>query len=485
MNLRALFYLLFFTLIILTTSCYRIKPSNGGGQIQSVKERKVNPADIAVPEGYKIEVVATGLNYPTGIAFDKEGSPYITEAGYSYGEVWTEPKIVKLDNGKSTVIASGDKNGPWNGIYYDNGFFYVAEGGVLEGGKILKISEDGEITTLAENLPSMGDHHTNGPVVKDGYVYFGQGTATNSGVVGTDNYEYGWLKRFPDFHDIPCKDIVLNGVNFKSENPLTDQKDEAVTGAYVPFGQKTKDGEVISGKIPCSGAILKVPVSGGQPELVAWGLRNPYSLAFNPDGKLYVAENSFDVRGNRPIWGAGDNLYEIKEGLWYGWPDYAAGRAVYGRDEFKTPGCKPAKKLLKNNPNEAPKALAEFGVHSSTCGMDVITNAAFGNQGHILLAQFGDLATDVGKTWSPVGFQVVKTDPETGVIEIFAANNVRKNGPASWIKNQGLERPIAVRFDPSGETLYIVDFGILTIDKDKGAIPIENSGVVWKITKTK
>ena len=45
--------------------------------------------------------------------------------------------------------------------------------------------------------PAYGDHHTNGPVIKDGYIYFSTGTATNAGVVGPDNAEFGWLKRFP------------------------------------------------------------------------------------------------------------------------------------------------------------------------------------------------------------------------------------------------------------------------------------------------
>src|SRR5579864_6012091 len=90
------------------------------------------------------------------------------------------------------------------------------------GGRILKVSQSGTVTPLVEDLPSTGDHHTNGPVVgSDGYVYFGQGTATNSGIVGVDNYQYGWLRRYPRFHDIPAKDVVLTGVNYESLNPFS------------------------------------------------------------------------------------------------------------------------------------------------------------------------------------------------------------------------------------------------------------------------
>src|SRR5215212_5115754 len=105
------------------------------------------------------------------------------------------------------------------------------------GGRILKITKDGSLTALISNLPSMGDHHTNGPVIKDGFIYFGQGTATNSAVVGEDNARFGWLLRQKDFHDIPCKDVVLAGQNYSSQNILTDSaNDQTTTGSYVPFG---------------------------------------------------------------------------------------------------------------------------------------------------------------------------------------------------------------------------------------------------------
>ncbi|NJW54944.1 hypothetical protein, partial [Salinimicrobium oceani] len=144
------------------------------------------------------------------------------------------------------LIVEGTKNGPWTGITYHDGNFYVAEGGQMEGGKILRINANGAVDTLVSNLPSMGDHHTNGPAIKDNYIYFGQGTATNSAVVGPDNASFGWLYRKPEFHDIPCKDIVLKGINYTSKNPLTDAPDDKVTtGAYVPFGEATRKGQVI------------------------------------------------------------------------------------------------------------------------------------------------------------------------------------------------------------------------------------------------
>jgi hypothetical protein len=185
--------------------CYGIRKSNGGGNINTIPARVANPKDIALPEGYRIEVVATNLTFPSALSFDESGTPYIVESGYSYGEEWTEPRLLRIESGgRTATVATGTRNGPWNGVTFHDGNFYVSEGGVLEGGKILRISTGGWITTLVEGLPSLGDHHTNGPVIRENYLYFGQGTATNSGVVGNDNEKFGWLKRQQDFHDIPC-----------------------------------------------------------------------------------------------------------------------------------------------------------------------------------------------------------------------------------------------------------------------------------------
>jgi hypothetical protein len=77
----------------------------------------------------------------------------------------------------------------------------------------------------------------------------------------------------------------------------------------------------------------------------------------------------------------------------------------------------------------------------------------------------------------------VAVDPATGVQEIFAANMHRKSGPASYLGTGGLERPIAVKFNSSGDALYIVDFGILKVDKNKKNHPQIKTGVIWKITR--
>lgn len=464
--------------------CYNLRPSDGGGQHVTQTERRVNPADVAVPSGYRIELVATGLTFPTGVAFDSNGVPHVAEAGYSYGEVFTTPRLLRVNNdGSTTEIARGTKNGPWTGVTFADGAFYVAEGGQLEGGRILRITPDGKITVLVENLPGQGDHHTNGPAVgPDGMIYFGQGTYTNSGVVGEDNFKFGWLKRFPKLHDIPCQDITLAGVNYETADvPAASDLPRTATGAFVPFGTSTAAGQVIRGEIPCSGAIMKIPAAGGKPQLVAWGFRNPFGLAFAPSGQLFVTDNGYDDRGSRPAWGTPDVLWRVIPGTWYGWPDYSEGLRL-DQELYKVPLKGIPQRLLAKHPNKPPRPAAVLGVHSSSNGLDFSRSSTFGYVGQAFIAEFGDQAPDTGKSLHPVGFRVIRVDVANGRIEDFAVNRGEKNGPATKIGGGGLERPVAVRFDPSGNALYVVDFGIMLMDKT-GPKPQERTGVLWRITR--
>lgn len=466
------------------SGCYVMRPSNGAGQTQFAPPRHIDPADIAVLKGYRIQPVATGLTFPTGVAFDDQGRPHVVESGYSYGEKWTTPRLLRIEaSGAVTELARGGRNGPWTGVAFHQNAFYVAEGGVLEGGRILRITSDGHITALVSNLPSFGDHHVNGPVVStDGWIYFSIGTASNSGVVGEDNAEFGWLKRQPRFHDLPGQDITLTGENFDSANPLDRSGRRARTGAFLPFGTSSSAGQIIKGQFPCGGSVMRMRPDGSGLELVARGFRNPFGLAFRPDGQLFVTENSYDERGSRPVWGTPDVLWKVERGVWYGWPDFAAGLPLHEQKRFQPPFKARPKFLLASHPNPPPQPAALFDVHSSANGFDFSRNPAFGFAGQPFLALFGDEAPAVGKVLSPVGAKVVRVDSETGVVQEFAVNYGRVNAPASKLKSGGLERPVAVRFNPSGDALYIVDFGVLTHTK-KGAQPHPGTGVLWRISR--
>lgn len=484
------------TLSLVVSGCHAILPADGGGLAEFTPPREVDPRDVLLAPGYTIEPVATGLTFPTGIAFDDQARPHVIEAGYSYGEVFAAPRLLRLQpDGSTTPVATGT-GVPWTGVTFHEGAFYVAQGGgppedPAGEGAILRISPNGEIKTVVAGLPGRGDHHTNGPVMgADGWLYFSQGTATNSGVVGLDNYEMGWPKRDPLYHDIPCKDVVLSGTNYSTANPFSpevaepfgDDPETVTTGAFVPFGVATQPGQVIEGRIPCSGAVMRVRPKGGPIELVAWGFRNPFGMGFAPDGHLYVTENSYDERGSRPVFGAGDLMWRVEPGRWYGWPEFHNRERL--NEEYRAYSDKPesVQPLLAELPSVPPKAAALFGVHASANGFDFSRSSNFGYAGQAFVSQFGDMVPVVGKTLVPVGFKVVTVDPKTGVIHDFAANVGDTHGPASWAGHGGLERPIDAQFTPDGRTLYIVDFGVMTV-RESGMQPVPGTGVVWRITR--
>src|SRR5919198_6093982 len=219
--------------------------------------------DILVPPGYTVEVFAAGLNFPAGIAF--RGAPdsfevFVTEAGASlpgrcndaaFFEAQTGvpaaenpflSQVRVLDNHGTPLRALGRPptvaqradpavlHSPTIGITFEREF----QGGRLfasdslqsaraaNSSRIVELDPTtGALTALITGLPT-GDHPTEQLTVRDGVIFWSQGSATNSGVVGHDN-------AIPEQHDIPCQDVVLSGNNF-------DSGDGHVTGGFLPHG---------------------------------------------------------------------------------------------------------------------------------------------------------------------------------------------------------------------------------------------------------
>ena len=474
--------------VAMLASCATLRESRGPGEIVDEGEARARPVradDVALPAGYRIEAVATGLTFPTAVAFDDAGRVHVIEAGYAPGDELAPARLLRVDaGGRTRVVATGER-APWTGMTFHQGAFYVAASGAREGaGQILRITADGTVTPIVQGLPSFGDHPASGPVVgPDGSLYFGVGTATNAGVVGQDNLERGWARRHPGLHDVPCKDTVLMGYNYRTPDPRTGAQGEVATGAFAPYGARTESGEVIPGRVPCSGGIFRVPLvvgargaggvggAGGAPELVAWGFRNPYGLAFSADGRLFATDSSPEPRGSRPVRGAADFLWEVTAGRWYGWPDFAGGEPVYRRHAGSP---EPAARLFATHPDIPPRPAARLAPEAGAGRLDFARGAAFGFAGEAFVAQPGDLSPEGGQ--APGGVEVTRVNVETGATQRFAWNKAGARG--------GLARPVDARFDPSGEALYVVDFGVVDLE---GAKPdaAEGTGVLWRITRAR
>jgi glucose/arabinose dehydrogenase len=266
--------------------------------------RKLSPEDIALPPGYKIDVFTDGLTTSINLIFTPQGEMLVADAGITSGS----GKVLKLTAGGPVVVADGF-HPPLTGINYYQGNIYVSHRGF-----ITAVKPDGSKENILAGLPSWGDHHNNQVIFgPDGKMYFGQGTATNSGVVGLDN---GWIMSYPFFHDYPGSPIVLNGRNFKTKNSLVKAETEyAYTGAYSPFGVPVSPGERIKGYVKASGSILRANPDGSNLELIAWGLRNPFRMKFDRQHRLLCANHGMDVRGSRPVDNSPDEFQWIQYGM--------------------------------------------------------------------------------------------------------------------------------------------------------------------------
>ena len=431
-------------------------------------KRKVNPKDINLPPGYKVDVFTEGLSTPISMLFTDEGDMYVAESGADTGN----GKVLRLSNDGFELVAEGF-NPPLTGINYLDGNIYVSHRGF-----VTIIKPDGTKEDIVSGLPSFGDHHNNqvdfGP---DGKMYFGQGTATNSAVVGLDN---GWIEEYPFFHDYPGSDIMLIGENFMTKNIQSASEDDyACTGAYSPFGVTVTPDEMVKGIIRSSGSILRANLDGSDLELVCWGLRNPFRLKFDRCHRLFSTNHGIDVRGSRPIDNSPDEFHNITPGKWYGWPDYTGGLPVTLPQFNPEDGPQP-EFLIANHPMLPPKPFTTFTPHAAVMGFDYSYNENFGANGDVYIAEYGSNApgTTGGKPLPGVGHRISKVDMETGEVTNFADN---KSGfAASYTGEGGFERPIDVVFGPDN-AMYVVDFAV-TLPDNPGAFYPE-TGVIWKITK--
>ncbi len=446
------------------------------------KDIHPNPEDIRVPKGYNVEVVAFGFDAPTHCTFDEQGNCYVTESGH---KITRPPRILKINirTGEWSVFyqfpeSRWFRTGAVTGACWHKGYLYVMNTDTLS-----RLDPKGNIEDLVTGLPGLGDHQANFPLIgPDEKIYFGVGTATNAGIVGADNAAYEWLPYFPEVHDIPGGDVRLLGRNFYSADILGSPVEQVLTGAFQSFGTASPSGQVVKGEIKSNGSILRCNLDGTDLELVAWGLRNPYGLAFHPDGRLFATEHGMDERGRRYVVGDLDDLYEIRQGEWYGFPDFASGMRL--DDPFWGEGGQGREPVLAEFPNPTPpKPAASFETHSAANGIDFSRND-FGFKGEAFVALFGDISpiTTTHFASTPRGFKVVRVDPDSGHIYDFAVNRIA--GPASLLPHKGFERPSHCQFGPDG-ALYVVDFGKIQIAPEKGSIRmVEGTGVLWRIRRT-
>jgi glucose/arabinose dehydrogenase len=443
-----------------------------------------SPVAAQVAPGFKVEIVTQNLIYPTSIAFDDNGVIYLAEAGYCYGDEIGPARVVMLTPQGVPMVVADHLEAPVAGLLWYQGRLYISHRGkisVLEGAM--------RVRDLVTGLPSLGDHsNTSMAVGPDGRIYFGVGTATNSGVVGLDNFRMGWLEKFPTFRDVPAHDVILSGQVFQTLDVLTalaaGQARIVQTAPFYPFGQASSRAAIVRGQLKSNGTILRMNPDGTGLEVFAWGLRNPLGLAFTGDGRLLVTDNGYDDRGSRPIANAPDCLWLARNGAWYGFPDYVASLPV--TDPRFQPARGPAPTPLMQSHPEPEKPLMTFPPHTAPAKFAFSRSELFGRD-QIYLAMFGDMLPDTGNAGQHVGFGVARIDLSTWQVTPFFRAAQSALGPRGqeYVSTAGPRRPIDARFSPDGQSLYVVDFGAVgSIDTAIGPKPrpYPGTGLLWRIT---
>jgi hypothetical protein len=540
--------------------------------------------DIIVPEGFKISVFATGLNMPTGIAFRGDANRfevYVLESGHGIpsrcneqsafgsgdldpGNPFTPDILVFNQNGikirgplgKPTAGGGGfQPAGPAIDIAFVNGFsggrLFATDsnqathaGGQNNSSRLVIVNPvTGTVTPFITNLPT-GDHPSEQLAFKGGWVYWSQGSTTNSGVVGRDNG--GGTNQ----SDIPCQNITL------SDN-VFDSGGGKFTSGYSPFGV-TQPGATIpaffnsfTNKVRqgvCDGAILRAPLNDPSTiQAFSWGYRNPYAIRFAPQnhalsGNLLAGEDGADERGARPSNGAPESLSIARQNPdgspdYHGWPDrygfLPTSQAVFNplggpSDDLCVPDpanpptlCTPAslaliqkedvpiRDVLAFSPQPITSPIAIEAADSSFTGIDFVPNAFVTDPvkpGAALYSLEGDFgfspanasapanstapAQEVGHEVKLINFNQLPGTPLALEIQRFAHNTIFEQAFPDGLR--GFNRPTNVRFGPDG-CAYVADYGAVRDNgqsdpaskwldpADSPLVQFPGTGVIWKI----
>ena len=538
-----------------------------------------NGQDINLPDGFTISVFAKGLNMPTGIAFlgnKNRFNVYVLESGHGLPSRCNEqgsfpggvanpqnpftPDILAFDQngnkiggpiGKPSGGGGFQPAGPAVDIAFERGLqggkLFATDsnqathgGGQNSSSRIVTVDlNSGTVTPFISNLPT-GDHPTEQLAFKGGWIYWSQGSTTNSGVVGLDNN--GGLNQ----PDIPCQDITLSQNVFPSSaskatsgyEPFGVQKPGATVAAFTNTQDSTKSRQGV-----CDGATLRAKLN--QPntiEPVGWGHRNGYAIRFAPDdhplrGQLLVGEDGADERGARPSNGAPEVLSVDQQNadgtpVYHGWPDrygfLAASQAVFNPvggasddlcvfdagnpPSFCTPASLasilkfdvPIKDVLAFPPAPIVAPLALEAADSSFTGIDFVPGSFVTGpvqRGAALYSLEGDFgfsppnatapAPEVGHEVKLMNFNQDPSAPLSISFENFARNNTGDEAFAT--QTHAFNRPTNLRFGPDA-CAYVVDYGAVRdpgggpggatrfVDPaDAPLVQFPGTGVIWKI----
>ncbi len=238
--------------------------------------RLAPPFPITVPDGFAVEISASGLDLPTSIAFPPDGSDRLF--------------VNELQSGKVRIVQGG--------VLLDEPFAEVATN--TTGG--FPVSGENGLLGIAFD-PQYGVNR---------YVYVTYATRTDSGTFGT-------VARFADVNN-RGEDftVLLEGIPSAPGHQIESLAFGPDGNLYVSTGDAFMEDE-IQNTDSFLGKILRMNPDGSVPGdnpfpnsyTYAYGFRNCFDLVFDGAGELFSADNGPDRN---------DELNRIVAGGNYGWP---------------------------------------------------------------------------------------------------------------------------------------------------------------------
>lgn len=329
--------------------------------------------EISLPDGFSAYAIATGFYRPTSVAVGEDGAWYVA---LRHGVV---QRLIDADGNGVLEVAADYFNAP----------------------------PETEITGLL--------------AAPDGGLYV---SVTGETLLVSDTNDDGVADKSTEIvRDLPHGRHQNNGLALGPDGLL-----------YLTNGTTCDDCE---GEDSRSGVILRANPDGTGLQVYATGLRNPYDLVFDGQGRLWATDNGSD----EPC-ATVDELNLIVEGGDYGWP--------YAGD-----GCDPF--------SDGIPPIASLGLHSAATGIDTYDATQFPAEyrGNLFMTLWGSFFT--GPELPPQVLRATIRETATGLtatVETFAA---------------GFQHPIDVVVDRDG-TLLVLDYG--TGDEN------DTSGTLYRIVNT-
>jgi glucose/arabinose dehydrogenase len=178
-------------------------------------------------------------------------------------------------------------------------------------------------------------------------------------------------------------------------------------------------------------------------------------------------------------------IWRVKQGAWYGWPDYVGGIPITDPQFKPTIGTQPQFIMKNHSPVEQP--MARLTPHVGVTKVDFSRNSQFGFEGQMFVGEVGDMEPITGTGHRPSGFQVVRIDPRNGQASPFFRAKPETLGKqyAEYVTTPGPKRPVDVYFSREGDALYIADIGAILVYPTPSPMPhpYPGSGTIWRITR--